>query len=490
MASTLPSYDSQEMAPPRVSAQDREASTAYALRREEATTLALTTDELDAARTAMAAVMAEPLFETLGPGEKRYLASSAAWVEVRAGRYEAAAGFYRDAVRMDPGDPDDWHRLSMVEDILGHHDASIDALLRILESWPELYNGMSAGHVLALVRHLPRESDKRLELMLTLFESNWKPGEEAASTLWYELALTLVEREERERAQHVVDNVFWPDPLIRMQADRRFDGLLATDPTLVGDRLDVLVEGLASMAADNPRNLYTEHERMDAMLAAGRSTEVVAIAEDIVARIDGEDPRRPVYHDGDDLNATLAILSTALRREGRLDEAEAALRRASGLPEAGEPNITQRLSLASWYNARMRPAEAIAMADGLGVMAEAPDKAWRDAVLLHAAIIEGRSDDAMRLLDRLRAVADGNEALLMRALLRIGDVDEAAALYVRRLQDPRLRGDALLLAQRSLEPTPLPGELETEQRMDAMLARPDVLAAIDAVGRVQDYPVW
>ena len=69
-------------------------------------------------------------------------------------------------------------------------------------------------------------------------------------------------------------------------------------------------------------------------------------------------------------------------------------------------------------------------------------------------------------------------------------MDGAAALYIARLRDPEDRASALYAAQ-TFKPVPrMPGELESIERWRKMLARPDVTAAINEVGRREQHPIY
>lgn len=470
--------------------REREAQSAYAIRRQEAITKAQTTDEFEQARKLLAAVMADPLFPSLDNHEQRNVLSAAAWVEVRSGQYDAAAPLYRRALEEDPSNADDWHRLSMAEEIIGNDDAAADALIHILQEWPGLANGLEAHTVLSLVDDLPVDSDKRMRLMRSLLDANWKWQEEAASDLWYELALTLVERGDKEQAREVIAQVAWPYPLIQMQADRRFDGLVSPEPGYVTDALGQLVGRLEALSRDNPTHLYVHNAWLEALLHAGRQEEVIAISDDILARIGTQTQKDPAFYDSDDANFTQEIRFRALRRQGRVEDAEAALKQASEMPEYGEPNIGQKVDLATWYNARVRPDEAIATIKRISAMAEQAPRTRRDVILMQAALHKGDKRGAERLLKQIRTKEHGAEGLVLQALLRASRLDDAAALFIRRLQDPRLRGGALLYTQKGLESEPQPGDAIYQRNKQAMLDRADVKAAVDAVGRAQSYDIW
>ncbi|HEY5851703.1 MAG TPA: tetratricopeptide repeat protein [Lysobacter sp.] len=491
-AGNLPDFreNQKASAPGADEIRTREAAKAFALRRESAIAMVQTDDDYPAARRAIAAILGDPMFASLSPAEQRDVVSSAAWVEVRTGQYQAAAEYYRKAVALDPSDPDDWHRLSMAEDESGNYDAAADALRRVLTDWPHLTDALSGGHVEGLVDHLALQSESRLALMQTLFDANWKREEETSSDLWYEMAVTLLERGDREGARTVIARIGWPRPLMRLQADRRFDGLLPAEPDHVVQSLNRQIERLAVLSADNPRNLYTHNEWLDALLQAGRNDEVIAISAGIIDRIDGSAPERPAFHDSDDENFTLKRRSDALRRAGRMDEALAVLVRASTMPEYEEPNVSQKLSLAELYNGLLRPDDAMEAVRELGVTAGKYSTTRQALVRMQAALIKGDRRKAEQLLAHIRQQGDDTFGLQFRALLRSGRIDEAAALFIARLRDPRKRGETLLMAQDTLDLAPLPGDVAYRRDRDVLFARSDVRAAIDAVGRVNHYDVW
>jgi hypothetical protein len=168
----------------------------------------------------------------------------------------------------------------------------------------------------------------------------------------------------------------------------------------------------------------------------------------------------------------------------------AALGRASKLPEKGHANISQKLSLGRLYNALLRPAEALNAVEDIDYMASPYDRMYRDMVQMQAYLLGNQSEGAREALQRMRSRQDESFHLMVTALLYSGQLDEAAAHFIRQLQNPWGRGDALLMAQRTRETEPLPGEAAYRRNREAMLARPDVRSAIAEFGRVQEYAIW
>lgn len=491
-ASTLPRLGSQPGAPRQEDARSaRAAAIAYATDRHSAIAQSQSGTDLDASRAALEDVIDHPLFATLRRNEQRALVSAAAWVDLRAGRFDDAAALYRQAVELDPGDPDDWHRLSMAEDERGDSEAAAAAVLRILSDWPHLADALSEGLVLSIVDRLPSSSPSRLALMTALFEANWKRVEQSAAYIWADLALAYVESGQPDAAREVIARIGWPGPLISMQADRRFDALLPSGPKYVEDALRELIGRLAALCADNPRNLYIHNDWLDALLQAGRHEEVLELSTLWLDRIAAAEPGRPAFHDSDDHNFTLDLRADALIRLGRIDEAIAALERASAMAEFGEPNSTQKMSLARLYNRLGRPDDAMQAVARLPATTGSYGFAQRDVVLVHASALRADQAAVERHLSRLRTEGPADSLdQQTNALLHAGKIEDAAALFIRCLQDPRERGDALWMAQQTREEAQLPGDVAYDRSRAAMLTRADVRAAIDAVGRVQSYDVW
>ena len=71
-----------------------------------------------------------------------------------------------------------------------------------------------------------------------------------------------------------------------------------------------------------------------------------------------------------------------------------------------------------------------------------------------------------------------------------GDLDGAAAQLIAQLKDTEKRGAALAEVQDYRRPPVLPRMLESRERWNNLLARADVTAAIDEVGRRERQPVY
>jgi hypothetical protein len=93
-------------------------------------------------------------------------------------------------------------------------------------------------------------------------------------------------------------------------------------------------------------------------------------------------------------------------------------------------------------------------------------------------------------LNFLRSNAAENYAALQQALVCAERLDEAAALYVRRLSDPNARADALLALQDwAPDPAGLRFRDKMYERLQRIQSRAEVQAALAAVGRSREIPL-
>jgi tetratricopeptide (TPR) repeat protein len=179
----------------------------------------------------------------------------------------------------------------------------------------------------------------------------------------------------------------------------------------------------------------------------------------------------------------------ALRRLGRFDEALVDLQRASAIAEDGGANVSQKLNLGLYLAALGRPDEALAALGGLG-----PASAYGSMVESHVRLRAGQAlgDGAMveQALSLLRAQRSESGISLVRALARAGRDDEAAEVLMELLADPDERADVLSELQDYRIGPALPGFTSWDELRRALLSRPDVAAAVRAVGRVETLPVF
>jgi hypothetical protein len=106
-----------------------------------------------------------------------------------------------------------------------------------------------------------------------------------------------------------------------------------------------------------------------------------------------------------------------------------------------------------------------------------------------AALQQDDSRQQKKALKELHALRDDAPMPYLDALIQV-EPEQALAFMRQLLAQPDRRNDVLDWAQDCLQSPLLPGEQVPQQRQDAFLARADVRAAIEGVGRIERYPLY
>lgn len=293
----------------------------------------------------------------------------------------------------------------------------------------------------------------------------------------------------RERLQTVIE----PRQIMLVRIDRRFDALR-------GDadferRLDVAAGAEAALARAHaaaeagPRKLALVLDEAQALRTLGRTEQALALLDRHIAAAQASAQN---YEDvSEQLNWLLNERAYALYDLNRPVEARAAFGLSIGAGENGQWSVSQVINFASMLSAEGRPADALEVLRTVGRASPYGDM-WVAATRACAAAQLGHAAMQAQAMAFLREHTDDNFAAMARAFLCVNDLDGAAALYVRRLNDPQERGEALLALQSYRRPPnrSLPHEALLLERLAQVRARADVRAAVEAVGRIEEVPLY
>lgn len=447
--------------------------------------------DFDRAGPAFMRALDDPRFATLDTPERHALLSAAAWSRARLGDPEGASELYARATSLVATDPDDWYRLALIEMDLEHHDAAAMAMTRLTEGWPELLANIDPWFLQSLLHRTEPDSPARLGLMQALFDANWRSSSGMENHVWYQLALQRVIRGERDLARATVRRVAEPYSIMAMRIDKRFDGLVDRESWSfdVGLAARRWVERLRQDSASTPDRLEPRVQLSYAMLTAGMHDELFALVDETIATITDAAPGKQPFVDLEQQAWLMNNRAIALRRLGRHEEALAELERASHLTEHGESNVSQSLNLGQFRCLLGRPEqalEAIARAgdmNGYGKMVEA-------SVRHCAALQLGDAAGAKKALAYLEAHRDDGQLTYLEGLLNETRLDAAADVLVDLLDSVEERTDALELVQAYEASEPFPFNRKRDANLKALIARPEVRAAIDRVGRIEHQPIF
>jgi len=283
-----------------------------------------------------------------------------------------------------------------------------------------------------------------------------------------------------------------PYVIIGIHADNRFDPVRA--------QLDRVLDVNAAIAKE------LEHERdvvkrkpgeLMPLLAQAYTmrntlqfTEALQLLDSAIAKASGPEAKKQ-FSDRDRYFVWLLdTRSQALADLGRWDDAVNQELTASHLSEYSGGNVSQIINLANLYDDLGRPLDAKRTlvglapsgASGYGNMQVAIEK-------MRIALQLGDQPEAARQLAYLRAHQADSESTYQNALIFADHADEAAQVLMGRLANPEERADALLEVQHYRRSARDELLKDFSSRWEAVLARTDVRAAIDKVGRVESYPL-
>jgi tetratricopeptide (TPR) repeat protein len=281
--------------------------------------------------------------------------------------------------------------------------------------------------------------------------------------------------------------------VIAMRADHRFDTLLATYPDHFD--VDVAVERAlvnTRAALDSyPRSLAAVVRHGHALLTARRAAEVVALSGRTLGTVDRSSrgiglPVTRERNFGRDLPWLYDMRAAAFEALGQDRQALADRERAVLLATGMLNDVSFQINLAAYLIRLERPADALAVLDEHGSASAYGRLLIAHARLSAAVLLNDRAgaEAALAYLDEHREV---RPSVYQSALVVARELDEAERYFIARLEDPVLRADALLSAQRFVDPASTVAEPEAVHKWREFLDRAAIRSAIDRIGRVETY---
>lgn len=437
-------------------------------------------------------VMRDPGFEALPAKDRRLAWAVLARIEMSAQRYDRAVEHLVRANSADGNDPDIWYWLAMAEDARGKPEAAALAFTELAERWPELLVNIDASDVYRLQSRLGEGSQAKLAFLQTLFDAKWDDPGGDASFLWYHLARMRLLRGEIDAARAAARRIVQPGAIIAMRSDRRFDPVVdreawAFNPERAAERA---VEAMRAKVDGRPDDLDAQVQLTYALLSAGDHAGTIRLVDDALAAAppresDGSDSRRQAQA------WLLNNRAVALYRLGRTQDAFADMERARRLTNARGPNVSQTLNLGELHCASGRAEDARRMADAIegGAISEY-GRMFQARVRLCAAWLQQDAKGMQRAFETIHKGRGHAQTLHLEALVMLGRLDEAAQALIGLLDSPKERPAILEILQqyREVDPTPTLARLRAQR--EALLARDDVKAAIERVGRRERYAVY
>lgn len=436
----------------------------------------------------MQEIIAAPAFKSLSVDDQYEALMLAARASLDSQQRDLAKNYIARVVALPGlGFEDQTGALEQAREI-GDWAAAVRSLTSIARQFPERLAGVNERTIAQVVygANFLSRNDKFL-LLQALYAAHWtlKWGIEPSSS-WRDLTLFLLARHALQPAIDVSAHVTGVYVLIAMRADRRFDAVVAAHPEqfeadAAADREWKTFQALSDA---QPKSLALKARVMEALLQERHYAAMLAASDSMVQEIESTNFPDKLYDDYvEEHDAYFYLRSIALQREGRWDEAVMQL-----IEAARDGDVAQILNLASLYCALDRPKEALAV---IGPLVPSRTSAYGamqvEAIKLQAAVELGDHDQLSRSLAYLRAHRAEAPRAYLYALIVAKQSDQAARFLIAMLDDKELRQSIVADIQEYL-PTPgSPTELQIEAQWRSMIARKEVQAAIQKVGRVESY---
>lgn len=439
----------------------------------------------------LATLAADPFFDELTAPSQRRLLASMALATWRSGDPEGARALLVRATRIDGNDPDDWYRLASLEHLLGDRARASRYLTAFVRRWPELANNLDHGLLVDLIFRGETGNSVRTPLLEALLDAGWDNRGNGVDEAWRELALDQLAAGRRDAASATVARIGDPIVVIGVRSDQRFDVLADAVAALPSprDAAGRRVDALRTLIDAEPMRVDLASTYGTALLVAGRHEEALKASDAMLAALDA-DPAGTGFEPLDHRPWVLNNRAIALRRLGRIDEAVDAIERASRIDESSGGNVSQVLNLAALYCHLGKPRQAQQAVERLGRDISAYGRMVLAGVQHCAALQRGDTAGARRAMDYLRSHRRDGEPVLLEATLRAGRLEEAARIVIEQLEGPGTRHEALAFVQQFRRAPELPGNRDLRAHYLALLARPDVRAAVERVGRFGEHDVF
>ena len=436
----------------------------------------------------VAALLKDKAFATLPESRQVDAYQLGAFCALQLRKDELAYPYAVEATRRKGTHPILW-RVRLLTELRENRNAEAVATLEAMASvTPGFLNTLSIRWLYQLSRDVKPNPELRRRLLSVLAAPSYQPEEVGMTSDSFkrDYAALLADSGDKAGALALARTIEDPatlvdvsiDPRLRAALPAEFDGRAEVERSLAKAR---------EVAASHPGSMTVLLEVSKYLRVLNRPEDALATLE--AARPDG--PQGAAFTDLDSQrNWWWDEMARTYQMLGRYDDAVAAFRSGIEGKEYGGLNVSQTINLSDTQLRFGHPADALATIaafesgkysiSGYGEMQMRQVRGCAQIALGQAAAAKADLD---------YAVAHEKDApdALMALQLCAGDIDAAAAAMIRRLDDPDLRSQALLVLS-DFDPSPAAFPPEPyERRLHELKARPDVQAAIARAGGTRRY---
>jgi tetratricopeptide (TPR) repeat protein len=455
-------------------------------------------NELAGAIELLKPVVANPIFSQLSDQEQRLAYLVLGEAELNSEDPQEALSMLKLATQSLAAQGEDWHwRLDAAYRTRNYDDCVI-SLTTIAQRWPDSLSEVTDSAIVSIGLHAANTSDDAAITLLAPLHAAKRHSEDrfeqTADGLWFDLARAYIDRGDIAAAVPVLNDVSDVGVIISIHMDRRFDSVVARNPSHFDVRaaFSSEIEELQAASAAAPNKLEGVNALADILIISNRAEDALKLLDAAVDKGRPADGVPATFDDYDArLNWTLNNRARALFVLGRIQEGLDAMQHGARRPENGNVNASQVINLAESFDSLGRPHDALDAVSDLSTTVTSP---FGKMELFGAkACADAQLNDQVNLnveLDYMRGHSADDPGALLGALLCASDSEGAAKLIIAELRDSSARDTMLYLLQDFIIPTNEP-PINKAQRLQliAVRSRPDVTAAISLVGRISSYPL-
>ncbi|MDQ8029885.1 MAG: hypothetical protein REJ23_14255 [Brevundimonas sp.] len=452
---------------------------------QEKFTRALQQERTEEALGHVKAILGHPDFAR-APEQRRLSALYlAGLLNLELGRHAAAAPYLVEATSVPGATQEQWFYRLQAQAGAGDLSAAAASLTIMLDRFPGVLDDLSDRYVAQLVHSSELDDDTAFRLRSALYEANW--DYEFADWIWVSLINDLVKRDRGAEAAPMVARVSLPDARLQLFSLHRYDAIRPADATLDLQRLYASSLELQRKAVEKPDAALSDFVAYAGGLSERAQFEqALAIADAALARPAPEADSE----DAEQLTWIMDIRSRALMALGRPDEALAQMQAAMARSEGGVPNVSQTINLGWLYMRMGRNAEAVEAVSEVTEGAVSP-YGMMQALQVRACAAAAMGDEATAAPAFAHLAENWKDASAAAygALACRGDEEGMAALMIARLTDPKTADDTLQALHTYIDtPNMTAFDIRLSEVHRRVIARPEVIAARDAVGQVYEVP--
>ena len=358
-------------------------------------------------------------------------------------------------------------------------------LTEILTRYPSAAEDFYDLFVLQLSGSPELDEDVGFRLREALHRSGWV--NDNASWVWLKLVDDYIDRDRAADAAPVVARVISPSARLQLFAMRRYDAVRPAGAALDIDAAWAGEITLARKEADKAEATIEARNRLASdLLATDRLDEALAVVDAILAA-----PEPPAdTSDAENYTWTLNTRSRILMAMNRGDEAVAQQQAAAARSEYGSPNVSQQINL-GWTWLRLdRPQEAFDAVKDIETERSLSPFGKMQAWQVRACAARGVGDLAVAEAAEAQITEHWKDAPIAayEAAACREDEAEMARILVEALGDAETAPQIVDLMHDYLDREPTAWDQRMAAQHHRVVARPEVIAARDAIGRPFTVP--